>query len=43
MGVIPNQKMTFIFLIWSILALIFPNFMKIFPNVQEKVASQNLK
>ena len=36
MGVIPNPKMAFIFPILCILALIFP-------NVQEKVASQNPK
>ena len=44
MGVIPNPKMGFIFPISCILALIFPIFKKnIFPNVQEKVASQNPK
>ena len=43
MGVIPNTKMDFIFQISCVLALIFPIFMKYFPNIWEKVASQNAK
>ena len=43
MGVIPNPKMAFIFPISCILALIFWFLWNIFPNVQEKVASQNQK
>ena len=39
MGVIPNQKMAFIFPSSRILALIFPILIKNFPNVKEKVAS----
>ena len=42
MGVILDPKMAFIFPISCILVLIFPFFM-IFPNVKEKVASQNPK
>ena len=43
MGVIHNPKMAFIFPISCILVLIFPIFITIFPNVKEKVASQNPK
>ena len=43
MGVIPNQKMAFIFPILCILALIFPILWYIFPNLKEKVDSQNPK
>ena len=37
----PNPKKAFIFPISSILVLIFPFLWYIFPNVKEKVASQN--
>ena len=36
MGVIPNPKMAFIFPTSSILALIFPNFIKYFPKYEGK-------
>ena len=36
MGVIPNPKMTFIFLISCILALIFPILIKYFPKCEGK-------
>ena len=38
MGVIPNPKMTFIFPISCILALIFPILIKYFPNCEGKVS-----
>ena len=43
MGVIPNPKMVYIFPIPCILAFIFQIVIKKFPNVTEKVASQNPK
>ena len=43
MGVIPKPKMAFIFPISCILVLIFPIFIIYFPNLEEKLASQNPK
>ena len=40
MGVIPNQKMAFIFTISCILALIFPILIKYFPKCEEKGSFQ---
>ena len=40
-GTIPNQKNAYIFPILCILGIIFPNSLKIFQNVKEKLVSQN--